>query len=171
MKIREIIAFLVILIIQIVFINNLGLTIITPAIYIYIIIKLPFSINSIYVMLIGFFIGALFDLSVMTPGVQSFCMTLIAFLRTPIRNIFLSKDMQTNSKIPPLLIKGNKEYLFYAITMITVYYAMWQSVDGMLFINTLRFFMNIVIGSVLTIVLLIVFDRIFFSRRVNKLTT
>lgn len=165
MKINEIISFVIIFLLQIVLINNLGLTVIVPMIYLYIIIKLPFSINSLYVIMIAFMLGLLFDLSVMTPGVQSFTITLTAFLRTPIRNLFLSRDLQANSKIPALSLKNNSAYLLYATTLIASYYFILQIVDGMIAVSLFKFLLNIVVGTLVTMILLILFDRLFYSKK------
>lgn len=150
---------------QIVFVNNMGLVLVTPMIYLYIVIKLPFSINSLYVLLIAFFLGVLFDLSVMTPGVHSFTMSLTAFLRTPIRNLFLSKDLQANVKIPVLSIKENKSSLLYAMMTIFVYFFIWQLIDGTIRLSLFKFVSNIVLGSVVTLSLMLIFDRIFYAKR------
>lgn len=165
MKISEIIAFILILVLQIVFVNNMGLILVTPMIYLYIIIKLPFSINSLYVLLIAFFLGVLFDLSVMTPGVQSFTMSLTAFLRIPIRNLFLSKDLQANMRIPVLSMKENKAYLLYTMMMIVIYYFIWQLIDGTIRLSLFKFISNIVLGSIITFGLMLLFDRIFYAKK------
>lgn len=90
---------LILLFFQAVILNHLLLFgYLTPIIYLYPLLKLPFQAPRWMVMLLGALIGFLMDLLMNTPGLNLASCTLVAYLRTPLLRSLADEEIMEDEE-------------------------------------------------------------------------
>lgn len=137
-------------------------------VYLIPILWLPGDMDSIWVILISFFIGLFVDMFYNTPGVHASACTLIGFLRKPILRYFFPSRGVENEIHVSLSRLGHQRYFVY-ITLITLIHHLvlfFVEAAGLhLFLNTLVKVFASLIFTVLVIYLLSLFTSNLSSEK------
>lgn len=91
---RGFIYFVVLVLAQVLILNNIHfLRVATPFLYLYFILKLPVGISRTNVVFFSFLIGLVIDIFSNTPGMHAFACTLAGFIRHPLIQLLMGKDL------------------------------------------------------------------------------
>lgn len=104
--------FIIVFLIQIFILNNIYLHgLIVPILYVYFIIKLPFYMPKVPLLLVAFTMGILIDLCTGTPGINAATTTAVAFIR-PIYVKMVLPNMTKDNPIEPSISNMGFIYFF-----------------------------------------------------------
>lgn len=91
---RSILYFVVFVMFQVLFLNNIHyLRIATPFLYLYCIIKMPIGISRSSVLIFSFITGLIVDMFSNTPGMHAGACALVGLLREPLIHILQGEDI------------------------------------------------------------------------------
>ncbi len=91
---RSIIYFVVFVLLQVLFLNNIHyLRIATPFLYLYCIIKMPIGVSRTGVLIFSFAAGLIIDMFSNTPGMHAGACALVGLLREPIIHFLQGEDI------------------------------------------------------------------------------
>ena len=91
---RSIIYFVVFVLLQVLFLNNIHyLRIATPFLYLYCIIKMPIGVLRTGVLIFSFATGLIIDMFSNTPGMHAGACALVGLLREPIIHFLQGEDI------------------------------------------------------------------------------
>ena len=91
---RGFIYFVVLVLVQVLILNNIHfLRVATPFLYLYFILKMPVGSSRTNVVFFSFLIGLVIDIFSNTPGMHAFACTLAGFIRHPLIQLLMGKDL------------------------------------------------------------------------------
>ncbi len=136
----------------------------SPELYIYIIITLPFFYNPIWVMVIAFLLGILLDVISGTLGLHAIPLVMIGY----VRNFFL-KDMQIKEEREKKLLltmhsMGRFYFLKYALIMIVIYHSAYFVLETFQFNLPWLLLLRIIFSSIVTFFVIFLFQFLPFYR-------
>ncbi len=119
-----IIYFIVLIAVQALILNNIYLFhFVTPIIYIYFILKLPFDTPAWLQLLSAFAMGAVLDIFTATPGLQASVCVFTAFVRPFIIRALRSGREYEPGLVPGFRDNGSRWFLIYSIILIAIHIA------------------------------------------------
>ena len=151
---RGILYFVVLVLIQILVLNNIHfLRMATPFLYLYFIIKMPVGTSQTKVVFFSFLIGLVIDIFSNTGGMHAAACTLAGFIRQPLINLFMGKDL-VEGTYPSFRAFGYGGFFRYVLVFVLIHHAALFLIESLTFFDPL--FLALRIGaSVITTTLLI----------------
>jgi cell shape-determining protein MreD len=127
-------------------------------------IALP-TMSTVWVMVIGFFGGLIFDIFYGTPGINAAACVLLGFVKEPLMKLF-KNDEDNVEYSAHITYLGFGRFFFYAIVMAFLFHLIAEflsvfSVDQ--FGQTL---IRVVVNTILSVILIYIYEIIFFYRKV-----
>ncbi|MDE6340312.1 MAG: rod shape-determining protein MreD, partial [Muribaculaceae bacterium] len=101
----------------------------TLFIFIYVIINLPLSLATGWLLTWAFLSGLTVDIFSDTLGVNALACTILAMAKRPIFYAYIPKDDRTKDIIPSLASLGFSIYAKYLLTMVAAYCIMVFSIE------------------------------------------
>lgn len=165
-----IILYIILILTQVIICNNICLfNIATPIIFIYLIIRLPLTLNINIVLTISFFTGLLIDIFSNTQGMHALSCTIVAFIRKSILRLYVPRDEDITDGIVSIKTIGANQYFKYLITIILLYCTIVFIIESCSFFNLLRLITQIITNTILSFVIIIGIDHIANKRREKRL--
>lgn len=164
--IQYIILFVAVLLLQLLFINNLDLGVyVHPLICLAFVALLPVELASIWVLLSSFAMGVLLDFGSGTAGLSSAAMMLSGFTRPLLLRVALGKDnMREGSGTPTSAMVGQWGFIRYALVFSLIYCLFYFSLEA----ATLSYFyltaIRIAISTVASAALIYICQLFFIDR-------
>ncbi len=159
-SIKYIIQFIILVLIQVLVLDHvLLLGYINPYIYILFILMLPFDINRIYILFIGFLLGISIDFFNDTGGVHAASTLLIAYLRPFI--LRLSFGLSYDYKSINLKKADFKKQFLYVVIMVFIHHLLMFSLEYFSVNYVLDILKNTVYSSIFSSILIIIILRLF----------
>ena len=140
-----------------------------PVVFIYLILRLPVNLHGGWVLTIAFFTGLLIDIFNNTPGMNSLACTVMAALRRPIFNLFISRENDMNIPIPSVDSMGVGDYLKYLATLVTIYCTLIFLIQAFSLHNITLTLARIAGSSVLSIIIIFGLDSLVSTHREKRL--
>lgn len=151
---RGFIYFVVLVLVQVLILNNIHfLRVATPFLYLYFILKLPVGTSGSNVVFFSFLIGLVIDMFSNTPGMHAFSCTLAGFIRQPLIQLLMGKDLPEGI-YPSYKTFGYGGFFRYTLFFIVVHHVTLFLIESLTFFDPLFLTIRIV-ASVVTTVLLI----------------
>lgn len=120
---RIIVYFVVFVLLQVLVMNNIHLFgIITPFIYLYVILKLPVDMSRSSVILISFFLGLVVDVFSNTFGIHAAACSLAGFVRMPLLERFVDMKEMPEGSIPSYRLFGFGKFIRYTLVLVTLHH-------------------------------------------------
>ncbi len=142
---------------QVLFIRNLVfLDVAFCFVYLIPILWLPGDMDSIWVILISFFIGLFVDMFYNTPGVHASACTLIGFIRKPLLRYFFPSRGVENEIHVTLARLGHQRYFVYITIIVFIHHLVLFFVEAAglhLFLHTLLKVFSSLVFTVIVIYL------------------
>ncbi|MCE1156066.1 MAG: rod shape-determining protein MreD [Bacteroidales bacterium] len=152
---QNIVRFILLILIQVFVLNNIRFSgFINPYIYILFILLLPVRFPRWISLILGFALGLIIDSFTNTPGVHAFATVLIAYLRNPVINAFISVEEGANP-VPGLHSFGVSAFVKYLISLVVIHHTAFYFLEVFSFHDAGITLMRIVLNSFVTITILL----------------
>ena len=161
---RYIIQFIVLVLFQILVLNHMQfLGYINIYLYILFIISLPLRTPRWLILLLGFLLGMVIDIPSNTLGVHMFATVLIAFLRTPLINLFTSVE-DAGNLVPSVHSFGLAGYLKYVGAMVLIHHFALFYMEAFSFTHFWIVFLRALLSAVCTFIVIVAL-QLFNTRK------
>ena len=140
-----------------------------PVVFIYLILRLPVNMHSGWVLTIAFFTGLILDIFNNTLGMNSLACTILAAVRRPMINVFVSRENDMNIPIPSVDSMGVGDYFKYMATLVTLYCTLIFFIQAFTLHNIVLTLLRIACSSVLSIIIIFGLDTLVSTRREKRL--
>ncbi len=167
--IQFIVLFLTLLVLQLVCNKIVLFNIAMPVVFIYLILRLPVNLHGGWVLTIAFFSGLIVDIFNNTPGMNALACTLMAAVRRPVFNLFVSRENDMNIPIPSVDSMGVSDYFKYMATLVTGYCALIFIIQAFSLHNFVLTLARIAGSSVLSVIIIFGLDSLVSTRREKRL--
>ncbi len=166
--ITNILRFVVLVLIQVLFLKNTGYyNLATPYLYILFILLLPFEIPNFLLFLLSFLIGLTVDVFSDTLGLNAAACSLLALVRVLFISVTVQKDGFDNEPEPRLGLMGFRWFFFYAVFLTFFHHLVLFSLEVFRFSDLPFILLRTLLSSLFTIVLILIAEFIFFRRKVR----
>ncbi|MGI6717911.1 MAG: hypothetical protein ACOX4D_01960 [Bacteroidales bacterium] len=161
-NILHIVRFILFPVLQILIFNNINLFgYLNPFIYLIPFILLPVHINSIVIMILGFVVGLFIDFFSGVLGVHAAACVLACALRSPIIYAFHNKREIKQNVIPKIRWFGTSQNIFYVLFFVLIHHTTMFFLEAFTFKYFFRTLLLIVSNTVLTSLLIILYQYLF----------
>ena len=167
--IQFIVLFLALLVLQLVCNKIVLFNIAMPVVFIYLILRLPVNLHGAWVLTIAFISGLIVDIFNNTPGMNALACTLMAAVRRPVFNLFVSRENDMNIPIPSVDSMGVSDYFKYMATLVTGYCALIFIIQAFSLHNFVLTLARIAGSSVLSVIIIFGLDSLVSTRREKRL--
>ncbi len=140
-----------------------------PVVFIYLILRLPVNLHDGWVLTIAFFTGLLLDIFNNTPGMNALACTILAAVRRPVFNLFVSRENDMNIPIPSVDSMGVGDYFKYMATLVTLYCVLIFLIQAFSLHNIGLTLARIAASSALSIIIIFGLDSLVSTRREKRL--
>lgn len=167
--VRNILRFIVFLLVQVFVLDKVPFLhqFIVPYLYFLFILWLPFSINRLGLLVIGFFTGLFLDYFTLTPGLHAAACTLVAYARPFVIGVLIPKDKdEFNFREPSPKAMGWAPYSVYVLVLTFLHHAYLTFLQWLQFGGFLQFLIKVVATTGISL-LLIFTTELLFPRKVK----
>lgn len=159
--IRILIIALVLILVQVIVLNHVCLWgVAVPFAFIYVILRLPLTLNSNYMLTFGFLLGIIVDIFSDTQGMNALACTIAAALRKPVIRLYLPREDELGDLLPSMQSLGASIYIKYALSMSLLYCSLIFLIEAFSVLDILMLILRIVCSTLLTTLFLICIDCI-----------
>jgi len=166
---RNIIRFIVLLLIQVLLLNNIKFNgYLNPYLYILFILLLPKETPKWLLLVSAFFLGFGVDIFMKSFGINAAATVLVAFIRPSlIKYLSTGKDIEPNMQIG-IKSFGFRWFFLYSLILIFVHNFVLYFLDIFSFKEILLTFYNILLGTIITLSLVIIIQYLFYNIKKKK---
>ena len=167
--VRNILRFVVFLLVQVFVLNKVPFLhqFIVPYLYYLFILWLPFSVNRLGLLVIGFLTGLFLDYFTLTPGLHAAACTLVAYARPFVMNVLTPKDKDEFSfREPSPKAMGWAPYSVYALVLTLLHHTYLTFLQWLQFGSFITFLIKVVATTGISL-LLIFTTELLFPRKVK----
>ena len=163
--VKIIIYFVVFVLLQALVMNNIHLfDIITPFVYLYVILKLPVNLSRSQSVIISFLLGLVIDIFSDTYGMHAAACTLTGFICKPLIDRFVDiKDMPEDS-IPSFNVFGTGKFIRYILILVAIHHITLFIIDSFSFFQPLLLITRILSSILATSVLIFIIEAFNISK-------
>lgn len=162
----NIILFICLIIVQVLICNHIHIfNVAVPFVFIYVILRLPMSLSTNWLLTWAFLSGFIVDIFSDTPGVNSLSCTLLATVKRPVLYAYIPRDDRTKDILPSLANLGFADYAKYVLTMIVIYCFMVFTIEYFNFIDVKDIVIMALSSSILSFGLILGIDSLMVTRR------
>ena len=140
-----------------------------PVVFIYLILRLPVNLHGGWVLTIAFFSGLIIDIFDNTPGMNALACTLMAAVRRPVFNMFVSRENDMNIPIPSVDSMGIGDYFKYMATLVTLDCSLIFLIQAFSLHDIVLTLARIAASSALSIMIIFALDSLVSTRREKRL--
>ena len=167
--VQFILLFLALMVLQLVCNKIILFNVAMPVVFISLILRLPVNLHTGWVLTIAFVTGLVIDIFNNTPGMNALACTIVAAIRRPVFNTFVSRENDMNIPIPSVDSMGVGDYFKYMATIVTIYCALVFLIQAFTLHNILLTLARIAASSVLSIIIIFGLDTLVSTRREKRL--
>ena len=154
-----VIYFIVFVLLQVLVMNNIHLFgVITPFIYIYVILKLPVDVTRSKTILISFLLGFIIDIFSNTFGMHAAACTLIGFVRMPLMERIVDMKEMPEGLQPSYKLFGYSKFIHYAVLLVAIHHITLFLIESFSFFQPLYMIVRMLSSILLTLVLVCVIE-------------
>jgi len=160
----EIVRFVLLILLQVLLLNRISLFgLATPVLYGYFLLKLPMGRNPFFVIITAFLMGLIIDIFLNTPGMNAAAITMVAVLRKPVMDLFFEKEEY--DEYVPGIYSATGPFVRFTIFMVFLHLTLLFFIESFTLFNLMSLFLRIITSSVITILLIVTFDSLFYRRK------
>jgi rod shape-determining protein MreD len=162
-----IIGFIVFVLLQVLILNNIHLFgIVTPFLYIYLILKLPVDFGRSIVIFISFLLGLVIDIFSNTFGIHAATATLAGFIRNPLLFGWVDiKEIPENS-VPSYKLMNFSNFLRYSLIITAIHHTVLFAIESFNFFQPLLLIVKTLSSILFTMLLIGITES--FNRGVSE---
>ncbi|MDR0743753.1 MAG: rod shape-determining protein MreD [Tannerella sp.] len=156
---RVAVYFIVFVLLQVLVMNNIHLfRIVTPFIYIYVILKLPVDMTRSGVIMISFLLGLVVDIFSNTFGLHAAACSFTGFVCTPLLERFVDMKKMPEGSIPSYNLFGYARFIRYALVVVTLHHAVLFVVEAFTFFQPLFMMIRMTLSILLSLLLILIIE-------------
>ncbi|MBD5235317.1 MAG: rod shape-determining protein MreD [Barnesiella sp.] len=140
-----------------------------PLVFIYLIIKLPMTMSTNWVLTVSFLLGLTIDIFSDTQGMNSLACTLLGVLRRPVLRLYFPREEEMSMPMPSFRSLGVAVYLKYVFSISLIYCALFFMIESFSLFNPMRLLIKIASSALLTFIIIIAIDSLTFRRNEKRL--
>lgn len=161
--------FIVMILTQVIVFNNICLfNYATAFIFIYLIIRLPITLNTNWVLTVSFILGLVIDVFSNTQGMNALACTILAMSRRTILRLYFPREDDLTNPEPSIKSLGLGIYTKYLLSMVLFFCIMIFTIEAFTFFNPMQLIARIVASSVLTFILILGIDSLSIKQQREK---
>lgn len=161
---------LILVLIQVTVFNNICLFgVAVPMVFIYVILRLPLTLSTGWVLTVSFLLGLTVDVFSDTQGMNSLACTILAVLRRPVLGLYFPREDELANPEPSMVSLGVPVYVKYALSMTLIYCTLIFLIEAFTFFNLLRLVLRIVCSTILSTLLILAVDGLSTRRHAKRL--
>jgi len=163
---KNIVVFFVLIVLQILIFNNIGITSwkIIPAFFVLIILLFPFEIPDWLILVVAFLTGLIIDIFTDTMGLNAASCVLLAFFRPLVLRSLSPRGGYDAGSQPRVHYMGLPWFLQYASILVLSHQLAYYLLDDFSFDHILRVIIKIIIGTFFTLLLIVVSQFLVFRK-------
>lgn len=163
---RVAVYFLVFVLLQVLVMNNIHLfRIVTPFVYIYVILKLPVDMTRSGTIIVSFLLGLVVDIFSNTFGMHAAACSFIGFVRTPLLDRFVDvKDLPEQS-IPSYSLFGYAKFIRYALVLVVLHHVTLFVIEAFTFFQPLFMVMRMTLSILLSFLLILIIEAFNLGKK------
>lgn len=167
---QSIVLFVILGLVQVLVCNNISiLNVATPFVFIYIIIRLPFTMSANWAMTYAFLAGLIIDIFSDTQGMNALACTLLSAVRTPVARLYITHNNEITDPVPSSKSLGPGIYLKYLSTMTFIYCLTVTFIEAFTLDNFLLSLYRVFGCTVISFVILLGVDTIVNAKNEKRL--
>ena len=158
-RFRDIIYFIVYVLLQTLVIDQIHLFgIVTPFIYLYIILKLRINSSRSSVILLSFLLGLIIDIFSNTFGIHAAACAVIGFIRNPLLGQFVDVKELPDGSIPSYRLFGFNKFFRFTFIIVTLHHLILFSVESFGFYQPSLMILRLMTSIFLSLLLIIIIE-------------
>lgn len=171
-RFREVIYFFVFVSLQALVINNIHLFgIVTPFVYMYVVLKFRIDLSRSGVIVLSFLLGLIIDVFSNTIGIHAATCSLIGFIRNPLLEQFADLKELPDRSMPSIRLLGLSKFLRYALILVTVHHAILFTIEAFSFFQPWQMFIRLISSVFLTLLLIFIIEAFNLGNKRKWRTT
>ena len=148
---RSIIYFVVFVLLQVLFLNNIHyLRIATPFLYLYCIIKMPIGVSRTGVLIFSFATGLIIDMFSNTPGMHAGACALVGLLREPIIHFLQGEDI-ADGLYPSYKSFGYAGFIRYVALFVLIHHVTLFLIEALTLLDPVFLLVRVGASVIMTI--------------------
>lgn len=156
--------FVAVWLLQVLFFNNLSVSVLlSPLVYVVVVLLLPLQISHFATLMAGLAIGVVMDWSMGVAGVNSIATLFIAFCRPYILNLLASKELLAAPGIPSDIRLGEGVYSRYLVLMVLLHHAIFFALESLSLENWGLYALRFVVSGATSILFVWLIARVFVA--------
>jgi rod shape-determining protein MreD len=129
------------------------------------IIAMPI-LPAVWIMIIGFFGGLVFDIFYGTPGINAAACVLLGFVKEPLIKLF-KNDEDNVEYSAHITYLGFGRFFFYVLLMAFLFHLVAEFLSVFSVDQFGQTMIRVVINTLMSVILIYIYEIIFFYRKVN----
>ncbi|MCH5245937.1 MAG: rod shape-determining protein MreD [Muribaculaceae bacterium] len=121
-----------------------------PFVFIYVLLRLPMSLNVNWVLTAGFLLGLLIDMFSDTYGMNALAGTVLAQCRQYVLRLYLAPEEESSQQETSMHSLGTEVYAKYLLTMTLLYCCLIFVIEAFSFFNPVQLMLRIVASTLLS---------------------
>ncbi len=160
----------VMVLLQVIVFNQIHLFgIAIPIVFIYVIVKFPLSLSTVWMLTCSFLLGLTVDIFSNTPGMNALACTILAFVRRPVLSLYLPHGDEYVAGEPSMRSFGTWLFVRYALTLVLIYCVLLFVIESFTLFDITYLLMRIVGSTLLTFLLILCIDSLSPGHREKRL--
>ena len=157
--VRELIIFVFFILLQTLVINHIRLFgIVTPFVYLYVLLKFRINRSRSAVILLSFLLGLFIDIFSNTYGIHAAACALAGFIRDPLLRQFVDTKELPDGSAPSFRLLGFSPFSRYALILIAIHHIVLFAIDSFGFYQPLSLITHVFFSILLTSLLLFIIE-------------
>lgn len=140
---------------------------VNPMVYVLFILMLPYDIKGFQLLFYAFLMGLTIDFFMHTPGMHALASVTIAFLRPGVIRLVGKKDDVEPWQYPNVRDSGAAWFLAYTVILVFLHHLMVFFLEVFRLDEFLRTFVKVLINTALSILIIMMLQYLFYSRKVE----
>lgn len=163
---RVMVYFLVFVLLQVLVVNYIRLFgIVTPFIYVYVILKLPVDMSRTSVIAFSFLLGLTIDIFSNTFGMHAAACSLVGFVRTPLLERFVDMKELPGGSVPSYRLFGFGKFMRYTLLMVTLHHVALFLIESFSLFQPWRMIVRMTSSIALTSLLILILEAFNLGKR------
>ncbi|MDR3251192.1 MAG: rod shape-determining protein MreD [Tannerella sp.] len=156
---RIILSAVIMVLLQTLVLNNIHIFgFVSPFIYIYVIMKLPFDVTRSGIIFVSFLIGLVVDIFSNTLGLHAAACTFMGFMRMPLlERLFFLKEFPERS-IPSFNLFGYDKFIRYTLLLVAIHHVTLFLIESFSLFQPLLMIIRMVTSIMLTSLIILIIE-------------
>jgi rod shape-determining protein MreD len=156
---RVAVYFVVFVLLQTLVMNNVHLfRIVTPFIYVYVMLKLPIDMKRSGIIFVSFLLGLVVDIFSNTFGIHAAACSFIGFVRTPLLERFVDVRDLPEESVPSYQLFGYARFIRYALILVALHHVVLFVIEAFTFFQPLSMMIRMMSSIFFSFLLILIIE-------------